>query len=50
MERLFEILKTPSEFENSPDDIWTNERISPFIFQSHFNDEVYGGVKTRDLL
>lgn len=50
MERLFEILKTPSEFENSPDDIWTNERISPFIFQSHFNDEVYGGSKNEGFI
>jgi len=50
MDQLFKVLKTPSRFEASPNNIWTNEKISPFIFQSHFNDSVYGGSKNKNFV
>ena len=45
MKSFFQSLHTPKRFSPSPQNIWTNEKISPFIFQSYFNNDVYGGSK-----
>lgn len=45
MEKLFHSLHTPNRFATSPHDLWTSERISPFIFQSYFTNDIYGGSK-----
>ncbi|MGX0373862.1 class I SAM-dependent methyltransferase [Staphylococcus sp. HKU1] len=50
MKEFFQSLHTPERFSPSPQNIWTEEKISPFIFQSYFNNDVYGGSKDDDFL
>ncbi|QUX20066.1 class I SAM-dependent methyltransferase (plasmid) [Staphylococcus haemolyticus] len=45
MNKLFNFMDNPSEFEDNGNNIWTESRISDIIFDSHFNPEVYGGSK-----
>lgn len=50
MLKIFEALKSPERFAPSPDNIWTNEEIAPFIFQSYFNNAIYGGSKNEQFV
>lgn len=45
MENLLNFLETPKPFQTVENNLWKNERVSDFIFDAHFNNNVYGGSK-----
>lgn len=47
---FFNIFQSPDVFEKSPDNIWTNEKLSSFIFQSHFDENIYGGSRNSEFI
>ncbi|MDS3898911.1 class I SAM-dependent methyltransferase [Staphylococcus hominis] len=47
---FFNVFKSPDVFEKSPDNIWTNEKLSSFIFQSHFDENIYGGSRNSEFI
>lgn len=44
------IFRSPKRFEESPNNIWTNEKLSSFIFHSHFDENIYGGSKSKEFI
>ncbi|PTF74604.1 class I SAM-dependent methyltransferase, partial [Staphylococcus chromogenes] len=47
---FFNVFQSPNIFEKSPDNIWTNEKLSSFIFQSHFDENIYGGSRNSEFI
>lgn len=47
---FFKVFQSPNIFEKSPDNIWTNEKLSSFIFQSHFDENIYGGSRNSEFI
>lgn len=46
--QLFNYIKTPHKFENSPDNIWTNEKLSSLVMNSYFDSSIYGGSYSKE--
>lgn len=50
MNTFLNALTNIKAFSPSPDNIWKNEKISPFIFQSHFDENIIGGSKGESFI
>lgn len=50
MNNLLKHLYSPSPFENSKNNIWTDSSFSSFVFNSYFKPEIYGGSKGHDFV
>lgn len=48
MQQLFNYIKKPHKFENSPDNIWTNEKLSSLVMSSYFDSSIYGGSYSEE--
>lgn len=48
MQKLFNSIKSPHKFENSPDNIWTNKKLSPLVMNSYFDSNIYGGSYSEE--
>lgn len=47
---FLDMFRAPKRFEESPNNIWANEKISSFIFHSHFDENIYGGSKSKEFI